>query len=74
MRVANSEGLRCRACDRRGARDLDVTCRVGNASRVWRLQLCRDCWRAWEATLDIGSASWTSGLFDQPRHEKLFLW
>lgn len=43
---------KCRSCDRDGASVLAVTVVHRRMSRLWRVVVCRDCWRAFEALLD----------------------
>lgn len=46
---------RCKVCNMPGARRMVVTVSHRGICRRWHLLVCRDCWRAWEATLDTGT-------------------
>jgi len=47
---------KCRSCQ--GNHGVQVHVEATNprgATRVWTVIVCRDCWRAWEAMLDVAS-------------------
>lgn len=43
---------RCRSCDGQGAEAVDIDVTHRRARLRWTVNVCRDCWRAWEALLD----------------------
>lgn len=54
---------RCRSCDKVGevyTPEIHVSYR--RVQRVWRVRVCRDCWRAWETLLDGACLNMQPGL------------
>lgn len=48
----------CRACEmRRPIGTFEVRVAFQHKVRAWRVSVCRDCWRAWEALLDQAAGS-----------------
>lgn len=53
----------CRVCECYGARVLTVTVAArGKGAQQWRVEVCSDCWRAWEAMLDQAAFAVQPGL------------
>lgn len=42
----------CRSCHQRRGLRMEVECTYGSQKQLWVVEICRDCWRAWEALLD----------------------
>ena len=55
--------VRCRSCDSQLGVDLQIVAfRKGQGARQWYVQVCADCWRAWEALLDQAAIGVQQGL------------
>lgn len=49
--------MMCRMCQSWGAKRFLVSVTIEGKARQWRVVTCRDCWRAFEGTLDLAAAS-----------------
>lgn len=57
----------CLVCDKGSAVFLDlVVTRKTKGSRLWRIRVCQDCWRAFEALLDQAAVGVQPGLSEVP--------
>lgn len=55
--------VRCRACEEHRGVELTVqVSRPRTGAMQWRVVVCRDCWRAWEAMLDAAAVGVQPGL------------
>lgn len=52
----------CRACGETGARAITVNVSIAHERGIWRITVCRSCWRAFEALLDGAKVTYQPGL------------
>lgn len=46
----------CRSCERRPATSpITLTAHCRGRAREWRVQVCTDCWRAFEAVIEVAA-------------------
>jgi hypothetical protein len=57
-----AERQNCRSCQSRNGQELLVDVTHRGMRRRWRVQVCRDCWRAWEAILEAAALDVQIGL------------
>jgi hypothetical protein len=65
---------RCRVCDDRPGVVITLAANRRGRAREWRLRVCRDCWRVWEALLEEGSEGTQYGLSDAGYDRLRTLW
>lgn len=64
----------CLVCEGRAGREVNVTVSVNGQAHQWRLLVCRDCWRAFEAMLDHGAHAQQYALSHDSRKRPLWAW